>query len=83
MANLFFSYSSRDRPLAQRLVTKLSDLGHRISVDTDSLVPGVEWQRELLDKLLLSNGVVVLLTPNALGSPFVQRISLREAPATP
>jgi hypothetical protein len=35
------------------------------------LVPGVEWRRELLDKLLLSDGVVVLLTPNALGSPFV------------
>ena len=46
MANLFFSYSSRDRPLAQRLVAKLSDLGHRISIDTDSLVPGVEWRRE-------------------------------------
>jgi TIR domain len=71
MATLFFSYSSRDRPLAQRLVTKLSRLGHRISIDTDSLVPGVEWRRELLDKLLLSDGVVVLLTPNALSSPFV------------
>jgi TIR domain len=71
MANLFFSYSSRDRPLAQQLAARLSQLGHRISIDTDSLVPGVEWRRELLDKLLLSDGVVVLLTPNALGSPFV------------
>jgi hypothetical protein len=71
MASLFFSYSSRDRSLAQQLVAKLSQLGHRVAIDTDSLVPGVEWRRELLDKLLLSDGVVVLLTPNALGSPFV------------
>ena len=71
MATLFFSYSSRDRPLALQLVTGLSELGHRIAIDTDSLVPGIEWRRELLDKLLLSDGVVVLLTPNALNSPFV------------
>jgi hypothetical protein len=71
VAALFFSYSSQDRRLAQQLVAKLSQLGHRVAIDTDSLVPGVEWRRELLDKLLLSDGVVVLLTPNALGSPFV------------
>lgn len=71
MAALFFSYSSRDRLLAKQLVAKLTELGHRVAIDTDSLVPGVEWRRELLDKLLLSDGVVVLLTPDALGSPFV------------
>src|SRR5262245_9795063 len=71
MATLFFSYSSRDRRLAHQLVAQLSHLGHRVTIDTDSLVPGIEWRRELLDKLLLSDGVVVLLTSNALGSPFV------------
>lgn len=71
MATLFFSYSSRDRPLALQLTIRLGQLGHRIAIDTDSLVPGVEWRRELLDKLLLSDGVIVLLTANALSSPFV------------
>jgi hypothetical protein len=71
MATLFLSYSSRDRPLAEAFASALWALGHRIAIDTDSLVPGVEWRRELLDKLLLSDGVVVLATPDALASPFV------------
>lgn len=71
MARLFVSYSSRDAEVAHRLAQGLRDLGHQIAIDVDSLVPGVEWRRELLDKLLLSDGVVVVLTDNALGSPFV------------
>lgn len=71
MARLFISYSSRDADIAHRLAAGLRDLGHQIAIDVDSLVPGVEWRRELLDKLLLSDGVVVVLTDNALTSPFV------------
>jgi hypothetical protein len=71
MARLFVSYSSRDADVAHRLAEGLRGLGHQIAIDVDSLVPGVEWRRELLDKLLLSDGVVVVLTENALGSPFV------------
>jgi hypothetical protein len=71
MARLFVSYSSRDADVAHRLAQGLRDVGHQIAIDVDSLVPGVEWRRELLDKLLLSDGVVVVLTENALNSPFV------------
>jgi hypothetical protein len=71
MARLYVSYSSRDRQLAQQLASQLRARGHQIAIDVDSLVPGVEWRRELMDKLLLCDGVVVLLTPNAVGSPFV------------
>jgi hypothetical protein len=71
MARLFVSYSSRDAEVAHKLAKGLRDLGHQIAIDIDSLVPGVEWRRELLDKLLLSDGVIVLLSENALASPFV------------
>jgi hypothetical protein len=71
MARLFVSYSSRDADVAHRLARDLRAAGHQIAIDVDSLVPGVEWRRELLDKLLLSDGVVVVLTENALDSPFV------------
>jgi len=71
MARLFVSYSSRDAAVATRLARELRSRGHQIAIDVDSLVPGVEWRRELLDKLLLSDGVVVVLTENALSSPFV------------
>jgi hypothetical protein len=71
MARLFVSYSSRDADVAHRLAAGLRVLGHQIAIDVDSLVPGVEWRRELSDKLLLSDGVVVVLTENALNSPFV------------
>jgi hypothetical protein len=71
MARLFISYSSRDADIAHRLANGLRELGHQIAIDIDSLVPGVEWRRELLDKLLLADGVVVVLTDNALTSPFV------------
>jgi TIR domain len=71
MARLFVSYSSRDAAIAHQLAEGLRSCGHQIAIDVDSLVPGVEWRRELLNKLLLSDGVVVVLTENALGSPFV------------
>jgi hypothetical protein len=71
MARLFVSYSSRDGGVARSLADALRDLGHHISIDVDSLVPGVEWRRELRDKLLLSDGLVVVVSQNALGSPFV------------
>lgn len=71
MARLFISYSSTDGKLAKELARRLRARKHQISIDTDSLVPGVEWRRELLDKLLLSDGVIVLLSEAALSSPFV------------
>lgn len=71
MAHLFISYSSRDAAVASQLAAGLRARHHRISIDVDSLVPGVEWRRELMDKLLTSDGVVVVLSPNALDSPFV------------
>jgi hypothetical protein len=71
MANLFISYSSRDRELAGKLASELRASGHRIAIDVDSLVPGVEWRRELMEKLFVSDGVVVLLTEHSVGSPFV------------
>jgi TIR domain len=71
VAHLFISYSSRDAALASQLAAGLRDRKHRISIDVDSLVPGVEWRRELMDKLLTSDGVIVVLSPNALTSPFV------------
>ncbi len=71
MARLYLSYSSRDRQLALQVSSKLRAHGHHVAIDVDSLVPGIEWRRELMDKLLLSDGVVVLLTENSLGSPFV------------
>ena len=71
MARLYITYSSRDRALALQLAAQLRAFGHQIAIDVDSLVPGIEWRRELMDKLLLCDGVVVLLTANAVGSPFV------------
>ncbi len=71
MARLFISYSSRDAAVAGQLAAGLRALKHQISIDVDSLIPGVEWRRELMDKLLTSDGVVVVLSPNALTSPFV------------
>jgi len=71
MARLFLAYSSSDRELAGKVSAGLQLRGHQIEIDVDSLVPGVDWRRELSEKLSVSDGLVVLLTPNALASPFV------------
>jgi len=71
MATLHLSYKQQDRNLAEALAKELERLGHAPVYDILTLHPGQNWRDVLLRALAKSDGVVVLLTDQALSSPFV------------
>ena len=71
MAKLYISYKSQDADLARQLAAELENLGHTAVYDAVALEPGQNWRTVLLRALVESDAVVVLITPQALSSPFV------------
>jgi hypothetical protein len=57
--------------LAKRLSEELERLGHRAVYDSVALSPGVNWREVLIKELSASDAVVVLITEQALQSPFI------------
>ena len=71
MSKLFLSYSRRDRDLVRSVSRELKTLGHEITVDVDSVLPGQDLRKALGDGLRTSEVYVVFLSENALASPSV------------
>jgi hypothetical protein len=73
---VFVSHSSRDDDsfggeMLSAVRTGLA--GHQVFVDIDELQPGDEWRAVLYHWLAECQGAVVLLSRNALASPWVRR----------
>jgi WD40 repeat protein len=61
VADIFISYSSRDRPVAEMVAGVLRAAGHNTFLDADredGIVVGEEWRRRLFRELRLANAVV-------------------------
>jgi tetratricopeptide (TPR) repeat protein len=72
---VFISYARDDgAPFAQRLSTELKHAGHQVWMDTEQLAShgGEAWEDELTEQLLSADLVLVILTPQAVESPFVK-----------
>ena len=68
---VFLSYSSRDRDLAERLARDLSKQGIPVFLEQDSLEPGHRWEEQIRNALERAEAMVVLLTPASLDSQWV------------
>lgn len=71
MATLFLSYKAEDRNHAAKLKKELEALKHEVRWDENVLGAGSQFRAALTEALVRSDGVVALLTENALRSPFV------------
>jgi nucleotide-binding universal stress UspA family protein len=67
MADIFLSYSHRDRELAEQLAQVFRQLG--VSVWWDQrLLPGEPWSEAIADALAQTDAAVLLVTPASLES---------------
>lgn len=69
---VFISYSTKDEPLATRLVASLEAAGLDAWYKKREIMPGDNWAEKISQGLKESNAMVVLLTPDALESEAVQ-----------
>lgn len=71
MADVFISYSKKDRDLALRVETALSSEGLSVWWD-DNLSPGQSWDRIIEKELAKAKVTMVLWTPRSVSSEFVR-----------
>jgi hypothetical protein len=68
---VFVSYAREDRIVANRLAHDLQKVGYRAWTDFDGLVGGDKWKESIDEALRNSTALIVLLTPNAVSSKWV------------
>ena len=80
MPDVFISYSSRDRPVAERVQAALTEAGYDVFWDQDTPA-GMDWDSWIRERLHGSAVVIVLWTKASIESPNVRHeaIVAREA----
>lgn len=71
MANIFFSYSSKDKELADEIARKLTDPNIKIFMDQFNLQAGDNWKIVLSDHLKNADILISILTENSIKSTWV------------
>jgi hypothetical protein len=69
--NVFISHASKDRVLAKRVAESLKLFGFQVW-DESQVLPGAIIAEQLTEALKSANAMVVLLTPEAVESAWVQ-----------
>ena len=70
-AQIFISYSKKDSNFAHRLADDLIEAGFKIWIDR-SLQVGEDWEDTIENQIRAANEVIVILSPNAVASKWVQ-----------
>ena len=70
---VYISHSHLDSPLAARVSKALRKSGLEVWNSDVDLLPADNWAAEVARALSESEAMVVLLTPNAVSSPYVRR----------
>ncbi|MEQ8675784.1 MAG: TIR domain-containing protein [Aggregatilineales bacterium] len=73
MNRVFVSYSRRNKNFAERIARDLSDAGLDVWVDWRQIHAGELWQNEIFRGIERSDILVACLSPDAVGSEWVQR----------
>ena len=71
MSRIFLSYSRFDKDIVLSVSRELQALGHDITVDVDSVLPGQDWRKVLATGLRDSEVYVVFLSKHSLTSTSV------------
>ncbi|MES9521998.1 TIR domain-containing protein [Streptomyces capoamus] len=67
---IFLSYSRRDTDFARSLTTALQGRVREVWVDWQAIKPSLKWRQSIADGIRASDALVVLLSRNALRSPY-------------
>lgn len=71
MPDIFLSYSSQDRDVADRVQSRLAQEGYDVFWD-QSTPPGIDWDAWIREKLRASSCVMVLWSKSSVTSPNVR-----------
>ncbi|MZE79712.1 toll/interleukin-1 receptor domain-containing protein [Streptomyces xinghaiensis] len=69
-SRVFLSYSRKDSDYARRLCARLEGRLGEIWVDWQAIHPSEEWRESIAEAIRTSDAVVVLLSRDALASPY-------------
>jgi hypothetical protein len=70
---VYVSHTQKDSPLARKVVSALRESGFDAWASTDEFLLGENWFERHAQALKESEAMVVLLTPAALASPWVEQ----------
>ena len=73
MRTVFISYATQDAEFAHRLADDLRRLGVRVWIAPESIRPGESWVRAIERGMEESSHAVIVLTPAALKSKWVEK----------
>jgi len=71
MADVFISYSKKDRELAERVDRALKSAGYTTWWD-DNLIPAEQWNQTIVSEIAAASAVLVIWTFNSIASDFVR-----------
>ncbi len=69
--HVFISYASKDRAFVGRLSDALRALGYTVWIDFEGILGRGVWRQAVVDGVYASAVVMVALSPDALGSQWV------------
>ncbi len=73
MADIFISYSSKDREQAEQLTELLGSAGLSVWIDRSGIVGAEQWATEIVEGIRACNTFILLLSPNSIQSENVLR----------
>jgi adenylate cyclase len=73
MADIFISYSSKDRQKAEQLTELLSSAGLSVWIDRQGIDVATSWTGEIVDAIDACKALIVLLSPSSVESKNVTR----------
>lgn len=71
MADVFISYSKKDRELAERVDRALKAAGYTTWWD-DNLIPAEQWNQTIVSEITAASAVLAIWTFNSIASDFVR-----------
>jgi adenylate cyclase len=73
MADIFISYSSKDRESAEQLTELLSSAGLSVWIDKQGIDAATSWSKEIVQAIDSCKALLVLLSPNSVVSVNVAK----------
>ncbi|MBI1279437.1 MAG: TIR domain-containing protein [Anaerolineaceae bacterium] len=70
--DVFISYSSKDRPFAQKLAKALEQQGISVWIDRDDIRAGIKWSSAIQEGLDLSSVIIVIISHDSMSSKNVE-----------
>jgi len=73
VADIFISYSSKDRKQAEQLTELLASAGFSVWIDRQGIVGAEKWATEIVEGIKACSTFILLLSPNSIESENVLR----------